>query len=205
MRTLVFVTIFLFLLIPGAYGADIYSWTDTAGVAHFTDDLTNVPASYRSKVEVRGYPSEGGTTAQPEQMIPRPARQGEETERVDVYGQSAKGQVVWKEGQNREEADVDLFGQDVSYWRGRVRPWEERLKEATADYERVHDEFMRRAEELSTMKFGSPTQYKMKIGELDEVRDEMLKYQEQITESEEMLKNISREAQEAKANPEWLK
>ncbi len=205
MRTLIFVPIFLFLLIPAAYGADIYTWTDTAGTAHFTDDLMNVPPSYRSNVEVRNYPSEGGTAVQPEQVIPRPIPGGEEAERVDVYGQSAKGQVVWEEKREKGEANVDLFGQDETYWKGRVRPWEERLKEATANYDRARGQFVAKGSELSQMRFGSPTQYKMKIAELDEVRDEMLKYQTQIAEAEEMLKDISKEAQEAEANPDWLK
>ncbi len=205
MRTLVFATIFLFLLIPGAYGAEVYMWTDTNGVAHFTDELSNVPPSYQNKVAVREYPSTSGTAAQPEQMIPRPALKGEETERVDVYGQSAKGQVVWEERREKEEVNVDLFDRGESYWRSKVRPWVERLNEARANYQVAHDEFMRRAEELSAMRFGSPTQYKMKIGDLDEARDEMLKYQAQIAEAEGELEKITKEAQEAKVNPEWLK
>lgn len=206
-RGLFLITIFLFVLIPAAYGADVYKWTDTDGIAHFTDDPNNVPSLYRSKIEVKEYPSEGGTAVQPERVTPRPLSKGDELERVDVYGQSAKGQVVWEERREKEKAnvDVDLFGQDESYWRGKVQPWEERLREATANYERARDQFMQRAEELSQMRFGSPTQYKMKIAELDEVRGDMLKYQAQIAEAEEILKNISKEAQEAKANPHWLK
>ena len=61
--------------------------------------------------------------------------------------------------------------------------------------------------ELSTRRFGSwsRTQYKMNIIELDRLKEEMMKYADQIAEAKEALEKISKEAGEAKANPDWLK
>jgi hypothetical protein len=57
---------------------------------------------------------------------------------------------------------------------------------------------------LSRRRFGSPTQYKMNIIELDKVREEKEKYQAKISEANAMLENLSKEAQESKADPAWL-
>ncbi len=79
------------------------------------------------------------------------------------------------------------------------------MKTAEANYEKAHKEFMERAMELSRMRFGSRTQYKMKIIELDNAKEEMVKYGEQVAEVQEALEKISKEAREAKVDPEWLK
>ncbi len=78
-------------------------------------------------------------------------------------------------------------------------------KEATGSYESVHHRVMEKAEELSQRRFGSPTQYKMNIIELDRLKDEMTEYQARIDEANETLGNLSKQAEEAKADPEWLK
>jgi hypothetical protein len=64
---------------------------------------------------------------------------------------------------------------------------------------------MEKAEELSARRFGSRTQYKTNIIELDRLKEEMFKYGGQIAEANEALEKILKEAQEAKANPDWLR
>jgi dephospho-CoA kinase len=64
---------------------------------------------------------------------------------------------------------------------------------------------MEKAEELSARRFGSRTQYKTNIIELDRLKEEMFKYGDQIAEANEALEKISKEAQESKANLDWLK
>jgi len=103
-----------------------------------------------------------------------------------------------------EEVETDIYGQGETYWRERVRPWKERLKEAEANYEKAHKKFVESAEELSRRRYGSPTQYKFNIIELDRRRGQRVKYESQITQAKEMLEKISKEAREAGANPEWL-
>ncbi len=47
-------------LVPPAF-ADIYRWEDDAGVIHFTDDLSSVPAKYRRKArEIQKTPPAAG-------------------------------------------------------------------------------------------------------------------------------------------------
>jgi uncharacterized protein YaaN involved in tellurite resistance len=55
------------------------------------------------------------------------------------------------------------------------------------------------------MRYGSRTQYKTKIIELDRLNEELKKYEDRITGTKEMLEKISREARETEANPDWLK
>jgi len=42
-------SILVFLLLAADSRADIYRWEDESGTVHFTDDLSNVPASFRGK------------------------------------------------------------------------------------------------------------------------------------------------------------
>ena len=44
----------------------------------------------------------------------------------------------------------------------------------------------------------------MKINVLDQSKAEMIRWDARVAEAKEMLKKISKEAEEAKANPEWL-
>jgi hypothetical protein len=107
--------------------------------------------------------------------------------------------------QKGDQTKTDIYGQNEAYWRGKVRPWKEFLKTAEANYERAHEKFMEKAMELSARRFGSRTQYKMNIIELDRLKDEMVKYADQIAEAKEALEKISKQAREEKANPDWLK
>ena len=197
-----FFVLLILLMFPfPASGEDLYTWVGKDGVVNFTDDYANVPLAYRGTAEVQKHLPGGGPSMAGGEM----KGEAEEDARVDIFGQSAKGQVTWTQEKVKEETQVGLPGQGESYWKGRVRPWEERLEKATANYCGAQDEFMRIAGELSEMRFGSPTQYKKKIAELDDARFEMQKYQAQMTEAKEALEKISKEAKEAKAHPDWLK
>jgi hypothetical protein len=200
-KKIIFLAIF-FILSSTAYGANVYKWTDQDGVVNFADNIGNVPPPYRNKVEVREFPSRSAVHGQ---GITSGTLSPEQRVKVDIYGRNIVGSVEWEKKGGKAEPTVDLFGQDASYWRDKVRPWEERFREATVNYNGAKDQFVRKAEKLSEMRFGSPTQYKMKIAELDVAKHEMLKYQGQISEAKEALEKISKEANEAGANPQWLK
>jgi len=178
MRNLFILLILLIFSLP-AYSATIYRWVDKEGVVNFTDDLGKVPPAYRNQVE--------------------------KEERKDV-----KEEVVPRSPQpaarenEPEEIRADTYGRDEAWWREKVRPWKERLKEATEKYEAAEKRYSEKSDELSRRRFGSPTQYKMNIIELDKVREEKEKYQAQISEANEMLEKLSKEAKESKANPAWL-
>lgn len=178
MRKLFILLILLIFSVP-SYAATVYKWVDKEGVVNFTDDLSKVPPSYRNRVKVEERKDVK------EEVTPPPP-------------QATTG------GNEQEEIKTDIYGRDETWWREKVRPWKEQLKEATKKYEAVEKRYTEKSDELSRRRFGSPTQYKMNIIELDKIREEKEKYQAQISEANEMLEKLSKEAKEAKADPAWL-
>jgi len=178
MKKLLILLIILIFTIPG-YAATIYKWVDKEGVVNFTDDLSKVPFSYRNRVEIeeRKDVKEKVTPPPPQAATP---------------------------GDEQDEIKTDIYGRDESWWREKVRPWKEKLKEASEKYEAAQKRYTEKSDELSRRRYGSSTQYKMNIIELDKTREEKEKYQAQISEANEMLEKLSREAQESKADPAWL-
>ena len=167
--------LFLVAFTSSVFAANTYKWVDKEGQVNFTDDLNKVPAPYRNQAEV--------------------IKEDAAKENISSPASSPKG----------GEVGTEVYGQGEAYWKRKLSPWRERLREAEANYDKAHQNFMQKAMELSKMRYGSRTQYKMKIIELDTAKEEMMKYQAQIVETDEMLEKISKEAKEAKANPDWLK
>jgi len=177
MRWFLLIPVMVFLLITSTLEAHtFYKWVDEKGAVNYTDDYNSIPTAHRDRVEIEWVHEEAPTP--PIQKITP---------------------------QKTEETRTDIYGQDEAYWRGKVRPWKDFLKTAEANYEKAHGKFMEKAMELSEKRFGSRTQYKMNIVELDALKDEMMKHADQIGEANEALEKISKEASEAKANPDWLK
>ena len=167
----------LLIFISPAYAATTYKWIDEKGVVGFTDDFSIIPPAYRDQVSA------------------------EVMEETPSAGIAASPQAT---PQKIEEGKTGIYGLDETYWRERVRPWKDQLQEATENYERVHKTFMESADVLSQRRYGSRTQVKMNIIELDRLNMERMGYGAQIEEAKERLEKISKEAQEAKADPEWL-
>ena len=176
MKKLLILLILLAFASP-AYAATTYKWVDEKGVLGFTDDFTVIPPEYRDKVSM------------------------EVTEETPLVGVTASAQVT---PQKIEEAKAGIHGLGEPYWRERVRPWKDQLKEATENYESVNKKFMESAEALSQRRYGSRTQIKMNIIELDRLNMERMGYEAQIEEAKEKLARISNEAKESGADPEWL-
>jgi hypothetical protein len=174
-----FILLILLIFSQPAYSATLYKWVDKEGVANFTDDLSKVPPSYRNRVEMEEKKDVK------EEVVPR------------------SPQPATRENEP-EEIKADIYGRDETWWREKVRPWKEKLKEATEKYEAAEKRYTEKSDELSRRRFGSPTQYKMNIIELDKVREEKEKYQGQISEANEMLEKLSKDAKESKADPAWL-
>jgi hypothetical protein len=101
--------------------------------------------------------------------------------------------------------DADIYGIGEDWWRERVRPWKEKLEELKARYENAERIFLERAEDLSRRGYGNRQTIKTKIIELDRSNKEVLKYGGQMAENEEVLGRISKDAEESKADPDWLK
>ena len=104
-------------------------------------------------------------------------------------------------------AEVDIYGQDEAWWRQKVLTQREQLKEAVENYEKVYKEYSKEAERLGPSRFGglSLTQYQMTSLRLDSLNEEMARYRLRISEATETLRKLLKEAEESKADPEWLK
>ena len=172
----VFILLILMVFISPAYAATIYKWVDKDGVVNYTDEYNKVPTFYRGRVEVLEFFTERGSPVQTPRTTPR----------------------------IKEEIRADIYGRDETWWREKVRPWKKQLAEAQSNYDRIHEEFMKKAEGLIRYKFGSKTQYQMISYDLGGLTKQMEAYRAQISEAEEMLDGLSKEAEKAKANPEWL-
>lgn len=174
----VFILLILLVFTSPAFGATIYKWVDKEGVVNFTDDYNKVPSEYRDRVEteIRGDTPKGEPLAPPQ----TPIQKGEETKK-------------------------DIYGRDETWWSERVSTWNDRIKAATAGYESINEKFMEKEGELSRIKYGSKSRHRIIIQELDRLKEEMMKFKAQIAEANEMLKKLSKEAEESRANPDWLK
>ncbi len=177
MKRLIILLILLAFATPG-YAATVYKWLDKDGVANYTDDYNKVPAFYRDRVETLEFFTEK-----------RPPEQTPQTKPVI-----------------KDEIRTDIYGRDETWWKEKVHPWKEQLKEATENYERVREEYMKQAQGLGPYNFGkmSLTQYQMLSSRLNILNDDMAKYRAQMDEANEMLENLSKEARESNADPAWL-
>jgi hypothetical protein len=90
--------ILFWLIFPTAFSfsEEIYRWTDDKGSAHFTDDVSNIPARYlnqvRKRVMIQGISNEtqeqtdsGPTSAMLAEKIKQPVKQKERPDRVMGY------------------------------------------------------------------------------------------------------------------------
>jgi hypothetical protein len=171
--TILVVLLFAFPLQAGT----LYKWVDRQGVVNFTDDLTKVPPSYRNQVEV------------------------EESKDVQEEVTPSPPQAV-NPDTREEEIKTDIYGRDEAWWRERVRPWKQQLKEATEKYEAAQRKFSERTAELSQRGLVSHARHKILS---DQFKQETMEYEVQIAEANEMLRKLSKEAVESRANPDWLK
>lgn len=156
----------------------IYKWVDKDGVVNFTDDYDKIPPAYRNRIQKEDVREEKITPPR----TPGPI--------------SPRG----------KEKETNFLRLDETYWKERVRPWKERLREATANYEATNNKVVEKKAELDRIKFAAQeTTSSIITYEVGQLEEEMKKYEAQITEANEMLKKISKEAAEAKADPNWLK
>jgi hypothetical protein len=174
-------SLFLFLLSPSVQGFTFYKWVDKNGVVNFTDDPRKVPPEYRDQME-REVVEEDTSSSKSPTPGPSPSQSSEDV----------------------RETRKDIYGMGETWWREKARPWNQQLKDATANLEAVNNKIIERSENISRRNW-SATQYKMNIVELERLKEERATYQAQVDEAKEMLKKLAKEAQDEKANPDWLK
>jgi hypothetical protein len=170
--------ILLFFFSP-SYGATIYQWVDNNGTYNFTDDYQKIPSAYRNQVHLK------------------------KMEDVPEMGPPALPSAP-KAAPRKEEVKKDILGLGEEWWRDKVRPWEGQLGEASENYRAANQEFLNESDKLILRKYGSHQQFKSTILGMDRIREERAKYEAKVIEAEVMLQKISRDAEESKADPDWL-
>ncbi len=173
-------SLFLFLLLPSVDGAAFYKWKDKNGVVNFTDDPGKIPPEYRDQVE-REVREDTSSVKPPTSSVKSPPQRGEEVKE--------KGK------------DIDVMGE--TWWRERARPWNQQLKDATANLEAVDNKITEKTETV-LWKYSSPTQVNVYNAGLETLKGERAKYQAQVNEAKEMLRKLAEEARKAKVDPNWL-
>ena len=268
----VFILLILLAFAMPANAATVYKWVDKEGVVSFTDNYNDIPSSYRNRVEVKHYRTEGlapaYTDVAPQKKAEAKAdpysrdywkkeldeatsnyekareellKEGEKlvwhryggktqyqmftaelpsiSERLEAYREQmieAKTMLEAFKNETQETQDAsrksavspktDIYGRDETWWREKVRPWKEQLKEAKQSYEETCEASVKQLEGLGPFRWGglSLTQYQMVSSRLTELYDRMAQYQTEISETKSMLAKLSKEAGEAKADPAWL-
>jgi hypothetical protein len=177
-KTFIFLIAVLFVS-PG-YTATVYKWVDKSGAASFSDDYNNIPRVYRNQLQ---------------------------TEQLEDYPRTqppAPLAATFTPSHNMEAAKTDIYGMGQDYWKDKVRPPELKLKEAQDNIQAVDAKIQDRINALNG-RFLSHTQYAMNSIQLQALRAEKVKYEAQENEAKEMLQRITKEAEEAEADPSWLK
>lgn len=170
--------ILLFFFSP-SYGATIYQWVDNNGTYNFTDDYQKIPSAYRNQAHLK------------------------KMEDVPEMGSPALPSTP-KAAPRKEEVKKDILGLGEEWWREKVRLWEGQLGEASENYRAADQEFLNESDKLILRKYGSHQQFKSTILGMGRIREERAKYEAKVIEAEVMLQKISREAEESKADPDWL-
>ena len=133
---------------------------------------------------------------QAEEMLEKMSREAEELQADPAWltNASTSGQQA-----SLQTAGVDINGQEEE-WREKVLIQREQVKEAVENYEKVYEEYNKEAEKLGPYRFGglSLTQYQFTAIRLQTLKDEMVRYQFQISEATQTLKKLLKEAEESK-------
>ena len=172
-------SLFLFLLLPPVHGITLYKWVDKDGVPNFTDDPENIPPQYRDQMEKE---VEDTSSAEPPASAQSPSQGSEKVRKTRK----------------------DINGKGETWWREQARLWNQQLKDATANLEAVNNKIVERTKTV-TQKYSSPTQVNLYNAGLETLKGERAKYQAQVDEAKEMLRKLAKEAEDAKADPDWLK
>jgi Domain of unknown function (DUF4124) len=122
--------------IPVLFSGEIYRWTDEKGVVYFTDDISNVPARYRSQVDKREVTEEISKEAE-KQIVPGrgpevsaektkpPVKQEEKPDRVREYLKAIEEKIEEKR----------MIEKKISKLEEEKKGAEERIKQLEKDEE----------------------------------------------------------------------
>jgi hypothetical protein len=169
-----------------SWGQTIYQWKDEKGNINFTDDISNVPEKYRDQVQERKPPKEPAP--------PAPA-------------QTIKGTGAVKRQAPPSEPTVpkDSIGRGEEWWRGRVKEWDEKLTTAEKNYDTTHAAWKAKEKELADSVYRADYIKRRLTLEIKDLEQKTKEWERKRDEAKNMLeKVIPKEAEEYKADPEWI-
>ncbi len=171
--------IFVWLMVSSlVFAQEIYRWTDEKGTLHFADDLSLVPERYRHQVQKKKPPKEPSLQPSPEEerkLEPPPEPK-------------------------------DLIGRGEEWWRARAKEWNEKLLHAIKNYDAAYATWKAKENELEQSKF-KPNSVKRKLkAEIKVLEDRVKEHEKERDRAKNMLEKVlPREAEELKADPDWIK
>ncbi len=168
-------------------GQEIYRWVDEKGTIHYADDLTLVPERYREHVQKRKPPQESSPSPS---IPPSPGPPGTEARPSSESSSDRR----------------DLVGRDEQWWRAKVKEWEDKFQNAQNNYDKTYQAWKSKEKELEDSKF-KPDSLKRKIrAEIKDLEEKTKALEKEVNEAREMLEKVlPREAEENRADPDWLK
>lgn len=179
----------MFLLIVGiivsswmAHSQELYRWVDEKGVIHITDDLTKVPEKYRDQVQ----------TKKPLREPPPPS--------------PIPNQVGPPRESDSPPVTKDLLGRGEEWWQAKAKEWDDKLIEAQKNYETSYSAWKAKERELEKSTF-KPDSLKRRLkAEIKTLEEKTKEWERKVEEAKTMLEKVlPKQAEEYKADPNWLK
>jgi hypothetical protein len=171
----------------GLAWGQIYKWTDRQGNVHFTDNPSQIPPEYRSKIEV-----EKASPPAPLQGLGDDAAKAPPTDSTAPSGPPSAA------------PPKDRLGRGPDYWQQLAQYWATRLQQHVDERDRLqlmHDHTRNQAS--YTRDVFDRGRLQAEIAQLEKAIAEV---EAQIKKAETMLRTtLPLEARRLGANPDWLK
>jgi hypothetical protein len=212
-RTIILVAVGIMISSLLAFGQQVYRWTDEKGALHFTDDPSLIPEKFRGQIKEKEPPMEPvppaasapSKGAPSKEVAPKGASpKGAPPQKAPVKEESTQAPV--KPEANPAPEQKDLLGRGKGWWQARVREWNGKLLTAQKNYESVYADWKGKEKELEQAKF-KPDSLKRKLkAEAQTLEAKAKDWERQIAEAKNMLEKVlPREADQYRADPNWLK
>ncbi len=129
-------------------------------------------------------------------------------------GESSRDPQWTKDGSSSGQASrsaakiqTDIHGRDKSWWAGKMAALRTELRQALDGYEKAYQQYTDYIEKLDRSRFGglSLTQYQMISTNLGILKDDIQKQATRAADVNERIRKLIKEAEESKADLEWLK
>jgi hypothetical protein len=169
-----------------SWGQSIYQWKDEKGNINFTDDISKVPEKYLDQVQERKPAKE------PAPPVPAGTIKGTGSDR--------------RQPPPSEPArSKDIIGRGEDWWRGRATEWNDRLINAQKNYDTTHAAWKAKEKELADSVFKADYIKRNLKLEINRLEEETKKLERERDEAKNMVEKVlPKEAEDYKANPEWL-